>query len=299
MGEYLNTRGLAEYIDINEKKIYSLILQKGLPASKVTGKWLFSKMKVDDWIRENTQNLPKIKKYIKDVLMITGSNDPAFINLISELNRKAIQLTPYISTTGSLSGLKILNLSRAHMCCSHLLDIKGSDYNIPFVNKYLKNKKVVVINFVLREQGIIFKKDNPFKITSIKDIDNSGITFINRQTGSGTRNLLDTLLKLNNIDAKKINGYENEVMTHLEVGIKILVGEADMGICIKAIAKKLNLGFKPLKEERFDIIIDKEYYFLNEVQMMIELMKTKEFKDRTEGFGGYDSSNTGKIIFSN
>jgi excisionase family DNA binding protein len=33
--ELLNTRELAEYLDINEKKIYNLIMERGLPATKV------------------------------------------------------------------------------------------------------------------------------------------------------------------------------------------------------------------------------------------------------------------------
>jgi excisionase family DNA binding protein len=35
----MNTRELAKYLGINEKKIYSLISEKGLPASRITGGW--------------------------------------------------------------------------------------------------------------------------------------------------------------------------------------------------------------------------------------------------------------------
>ncbi|MGM0643432.1 MAG: helix-turn-helix domain-containing protein, partial [Thermodesulfobacteriota bacterium] len=41
MTELLSTKEVARFLKINEKMVYTLVNEKGLPATKVTGKWLF------------------------------------------------------------------------------------------------------------------------------------------------------------------------------------------------------------------------------------------------------------------
>ena len=59
MDEMLTTRQVAKYLNVNEKMIYSLIADKGLPASKVTGKWLFPLDLVRQWVENGTRNFPE------------------------------------------------------------------------------------------------------------------------------------------------------------------------------------------------------------------------------------------------
>ncbi len=62
MDEMLTTRQVAKYLNVNEKMIYSLIAEKGLPASKVTGKWLFPLDLVRQWVENGTRNFPEQAK---------------------------------------------------------------------------------------------------------------------------------------------------------------------------------------------------------------------------------------------
>ena len=81
---------------------------------------------------------------------------------------------------------------------------------------------------------------------------------INRQAGSGTRHYIDQQFSKLGIDAKKIEGYDVAVATHLEIGLKILRAEADAGIASGAAARLLGLDFIPLTRERFDIVIPED-----------------------------------------
>ena len=54
MSKLLSTKEVAKYLSVNEKMIYALVSEKGLPASKITGKWLFPQHLVDQWIEANT-----------------------------------------------------------------------------------------------------------------------------------------------------------------------------------------------------------------------------------------------------
>jgi len=55
----LNTREIAQFLNINEKMVYTLIAEKGLPATKATGKWLFPRHLVEQWLENQTLNYPK------------------------------------------------------------------------------------------------------------------------------------------------------------------------------------------------------------------------------------------------
>ena len=118
-----------------------------------------------------------------------------------------------------------------------------------------------VVNFCRREQGILVPQGNPKKITGVADLARPGVTIVNRPVGTGTRLLLDREFKKAGIDGEKIDGYVHEVHRHLEVGLEILAGRADAGPAIGAVAGLLNMGFIPIRWERFDLMILKDRFF--------------------------------------
>ena len=78
MSQLLTTKEVAQFLNINEKMVYSLVSEKGLPASKVTGKWMFPRHLVEQWVEANTLNYPKAAdspSVSPAVLIIAGSND--------------------------------------------------------------------------------------------------------------------------------------------------------------------------------------------------------------------------------
>ena len=43
MHDLLSTKEVAQFLGVNEKMVYTLVAEKSLPATKITGKWLFPK----------------------------------------------------------------------------------------------------------------------------------------------------------------------------------------------------------------------------------------------------------------
>ena len=291
---YMTTKELARYLGINEKKIYTLITDKGLPGTKITGKWLFVKELIDIWIEESMENYPNRLESLHDILMFTGSNDLLLELMIDELKKEIPDLYPYVSYTGSSKGIEILLHNKAHLSSCHLSDKKG----ISQKNNNLHGIPLIFVNFAYREQGLIVEKGNPLGINKIEDLVKPGIKFINRQKGSGTRILFDTYLKKYNIPTEDIDGYKNEVITHFEVGMNIVKGVATTGLGIKAIATLLGLSFIPLTRERFDIIIPKHYFFLKEVQTFLDMIRSEQFKQKALSLDGYDPKDAGKIVYT-
>ena len=185
-----------------------------------------------------------------------------------------------------------------HIAGSHILDEEEGEYNIPLVASHFAEFRTVVVNFAYRQQGLILKSGNPLKINRVEDLVKPKVKYINRQKGSGTRVLIDSYLNKTGIDRSKISGYETEVSTHLDVGLRILRGDADAGAGIRATAHLLGLDFIPMKEERFDLLIPRDYFFLDEVQRLMEILKSGQFRNESARFSGYDTRDSGKVIYT-
>jgi excisionase family DNA binding protein len=299
MKKLLSTKEVAEFLGINEKMVYSLISEKNLPASKITGKWLFPKHLVERWVENNTVNFPdpatKLPPY-EGLLIIAGSNDLLLDQTISLFNSLYPDQIAVFGNLGSMGGLRALRQNLCHMAASHILQENDDEYNFEFAGKELDNMPAVV-NFCKREQVIIVQKGNPYNINSIKDLEKTGVRIVNRPLSTGTRLLFDHELINAGIKSSRLDGYNNELGKHIDLGIEILSGRADAGPCIRPVAEQLGLDFIPLRLERFDILITKDRFFDKGVQCFIGLLHDKSFKKLADKFKGYDVSISGKMIF--
>ncbi|MEA3415182.1 MAG: helix-turn-helix transcriptional regulator [Thermodesulfobacteriota bacterium] len=299
MKQLLSTKEVARLLDINDKMVYTLIAEKGLPATKITGKWLFPRHLVEQWIEANTINYPKPSTSLPPyhgLLIITGSNDLLLDKAISLFNSLYSGHVAVFGNLGSMGGLRALRQNLCHIASSHLLQENENEYNFDFAIKELE-KMPAVVNFCKREQGILVQKGNPKNIKSFSDIARSGIRIVNRPLGTGTRLLFDLKLKKAGINCEKIKGYNNELHRHMDVGLEILAGHADAGPGIKPVASLLGLEFIPVRWERYDLLITKERFFDKGVQLFIGLLQEQAFYDLTKMFDGYDVSISGKIVF--
>ncbi len=299
MKKLLSTREVAEFLGINEKMVYSLVSEKGLPASKITGKWLFPKHLVQQWIENNTVNFPdpatKLPPY-EGLLILAGSNDLLLDKTISLFNSLYPDQVAVFGNLGSMGGLRALRQGLCHMAPSHILQENDDEYNFEFAGKEL-DQMPAVVNFCQREQGLIVKNGNPHKINTMSDLAKPGIQIVNRPLNTGTRLLFDHELKKACVNCEKLAGYSNELGKHMDIGLEILAGRADAGPGIKSVASLLGLDFIPLRYERFDILITKERFFDKGVQYFIGLLHEKSFKLLAKQTDGYDVSNSGKMIF--
>jgi len=299
-GEMMNTKEVAHYLGIHEKQVYALIKSKKIPSTRITGKWVFPKKLIDEWIETNAKTglgeARRKSKRIEGALLASGSNDPVLDMLHTSMKKSYPEFYIFSANTGSTDGLKALNRGYTDIAWSHLLDPKSGEYNIPFLSNFLPNVKPVVVNLFHRNLGFVTAPKDPFRIRGFEDLTQKGVRLINRQKGSGTRVLLDHHLKRLRIQTSKIQGYEREVYTHFEVGLSILSKEADVGIATIAISKLLGLPFIPITQESFDMILDQATFFQKEIQAFIEILNSQEFRERIEKLGGYDFKNSGKIL---
>src|SRR3970040_693338 len=94
--EMMTTKDIAKYLNINEKRVYQLIKDKKIPSTKVTGKWLFPKRLIDEWIISSAKEnigLEVKQKPLQNQIVIAGSNDLALELLSKKVNIKYPEYT--------------------------------------------------------------------------------------------------------------------------------------------------------------------------------------------------------------
>ncbi|MDY7031844.1 MAG: helix-turn-helix transcriptional regulator [Thermodesulfobacteriota bacterium] len=295
-----STKEVAEFLSINEKMVYTLISEKGLPATKVTGKWLFPRDLVEQWLENHTINNPRITRPLHlyhGLLIISGSNDILLDRTISLFNSRYTEHVAVFGNIGSMGGLRALKRNLCHIASCHLLQEDEEEYNFDFASQELGTSLPVLVNFCLRNQGLLVAKGNPKAISAFSDLGRPEIRMVNRPKGTGTRLLLDKELEKVGLKGETIEGYDHEMRSHMDVALEVLAGRADVGLTIKPTAGLFGLDFIPIRWERYDLLIQRGYFFEQAVQLFFGLLHEPQFRKITEKLDGYDLSMCGKMVF--
>ncbi len=300
--DLMNTREVAEYLGINEKQVYALIKQKRIPASRATGKWVFPRKLIDEWIEGDAQaglkEARRKSRKMEGALLAAGSNDPVLDMLYGRLRRQYPEFYVFSANIGSTAGLMAMERGFTDIAWSHLLDPETGEYNIPYLEKLIPSINAVVVNLFYRELGFVVAKGNPLGIAGFEDLTRDDVRFVNRQAGSGTRLLLDHHLEKTGLRRERITGYENEVSTHVEIALSILSGEANTGIAASAVSALFGLDFIPIARERFDMICDQSVFFQKGVQSLMEILNGDLFRNQVANLKSYDFKSAGRILYA-
>lgn len=236
------------------------------------------------------------KAALERTLVAVGSHDNTMDLLANAL--MGLESPIHLASThvGSMGGLMAVKNGSCHMAGTHLFDPATNDYNFPFIEKYLPDEDVVLVNLAVRHQGLIVGAGNPKGISGIKDLTRADVVFINRQRGAGTRILLDWHLKGAGITASDVQGYDKEEFTHMAVAVNVLTSAVDCGLGIMAAARALKLDFVPLARERYDLLIPRRHLEDPRVQAVLDLIRTDDFRESIEALGGYETQLTGQVM---
>lgn len=230
---------------------------------------------------------------IQHTLVITGSHDPLLDEVADIMKRRWRDSLVASSHVGSMGGIMALRRGEAHLGGIHLLDEATGIYNIPYLKRYFLQGGVVLVQCVQRRQGLMVAKGNPKNIKGIADL--AGLSYVNRQKGSGTRILIDYLLKQQGMSPTEILNYEREEFTHTAVAAAIAAGTADAGLGIYSASKIYGLDFVPICDEPYDLLIAEKALELESVQILLDVLKSDEFSARINNLGGYTLGCPGEV----
>jgi len=230
-------------------------------------------------------------------LRFAGSHDMSMELLTRQLNDAHPQFQLSLQFRGSLGGLIAIARQEADIAGIHLWDEQSDSYNIPYVRRILPGQRAALLTVATRRLGLLLPAGNPQQIHALADLTRSGVRWINRQPGSGTRVWLEVHLQRQGIDHARIKGYQNEVSTHLQVAEAIQSRQATAGLGLQAAAAGYGLNFMPLTAELYQLVIPERVWETAVCRRLVRIVQSNSFKSLVDSLGGYDSSPTGEITW--
>jgi molybdate-binding protein/DNA-binding XRE family transcriptional regulator len=206
------------------------------------------------------------------------------------------QLRVQFNFANSMSALHSLCRGEAHIAGMHLYDPQTGEYNTPFVRDVLAGRQAVLITLGVWEEGLLVKSGNPMSIRTVTDLVSQEATIVNRETGAGTRLLLEQTLQKEQIPFHAVQGFDHIVTSHQDVAQAVALGIADAGISMASVATAFGLGFVPLHQSRYDLVILKEYLEVAPVQQLLSTLGHRMVHSQFEILGGYDISRIGEVV---
>jgi len=198
---------------------------------------------------------------------------------------------------GSRMALEALERGEVHVAGIHLAEETSEGWAVPELEPGLGDMDCMLVTFAYWEEGFILGQGNPKNIRAVGDMAHPGVRIVNREIGSGARRLLDRQLRANAIAPERVNGYDDAVLSHLDVASRIKAGLADVGIGVRSAAAICGLDFVPLQRERYDLVIPKPYYeTLTGLKALCDTIVSRPFREELEALGGYDTRDTGKLV---
>ncbi|MCB2100793.1 MAG: helix-turn-helix transcriptional regulator [Rhodobacterales bacterium] len=294
MTELMNTREVAEYLRIKERKVYDLVGSRSIPCTRVTGKWLFPKSQIDRWIaKATTVPAGTGPEYEPAPPVIAGSQDPLLDWAVRESGCNLAMMTG-----GSLDGLRRMADNTAMMAGMHVLDADSGDYNVPLVRESGPARGVVLVEWARRRQGLVLAPGNPLNIQSMADLRERKARLALRQAEAGSQLLLVHLLSEAGVRLADLTCLDHPARSETDLGLAVLEDKADAGVAVSAVAQRFRLDFLPLHEERFDLLVRRRDYFEPPVQALLAFAQTAEFRDRAAEMGGYDITGLGRVVYN-
>ncbi len=288
--DMMNTREVAEYLRIKERKVYDLVSAKKIPCSRVTGKWLFPKALIDAWVAQASDGAAGAERNTARAVL-AGSHDPLLEWAVRD-SRCGLAIRP----GGSRDGLAQLAAGAAMLAGLHLIEADGA-YNVASVAAAMPARDFVVLEWARREQGLVVAPGNPLGLAGIVDLCNPKVRLVPRQEEAGSQALLLHLLGKTGAKAADLNPIL-PALNESDLALAVAEGRADAGLAIRAVAQQFKLGFVPLQAERFDVVMRRRDYFEPPVQKLLALARTPEFRTRAAALGGYDVGATGQVILN-
>jgi putative molybdopterin biosynthesis protein len=289
--ELMNTKEVADYLRLKERKVYDLVAKRQIPCTRASGKWLFPKPLVDAWLLEQVEgrNAATGPAELPDI--IAGSHDPLLDWAVRDSGSELAVLFD-----GSLSGLDRLARQGALACGLHVIDPETDAYNVPLVQTRLGQEPVVILEWAWREQGLIVPPGNPVRIEGLADL--RRIRFAARQREAGSHVLLAYLLRQRGLASEPVADEVATVRSETEVALAVREGRADAGLGIWAVAAQFGLDFVSLHRERYDLVVWRRAYFEPPLQSLMAFTRTAAFVERARQSAGYDVTDLGRVHFN-
>ncbi|WP_424363312.1 substrate-binding domain-containing protein [Methylocystis parvus] len=294
MSDYFTTRELAALLRVKERKIYDLVSGKALPVRRVTGKLLFPKKEIEDWIAASHDGGAQPAKAAETgplPLIMAGGHDPLLDWALRESRCGIAALLD-----GALDGLARFGQRGCLAAGLHIPDETATQWNVAAVKREFGQEPVVLIEWAKRTRGLMYRPTEKRRIAKLADV--GKLRFQSRQPEAGSELVLSTLLAKEGLGKADLEIVDAVERTETDLAMAIAAGRADVGLGIEAVARQFGLAFTPLVVERFDLLVWRKSYFDPPFQSFTKFCAGDAFRSRAQTMGGYDCIHQGAVHFN-
>ncbi len=247
---------IAHLLQVSKLTVYDLIKKGDIPAYRVG-----RQMRIDAVDFERYKSRGKAVKQtgssesdvVAHPIIISGQDN--CLDLLARALEKRTDIQPLRSYASSMDGLISMYEGKTDIASVHLLDGETNEYNVSYVRKLLVSHSFKIIRFIKRDVGFYVARGNPKQVGTWEDVLNDQLILANREAGAGARVLVDEQLRMKKINRLNIKGYDHIHRSHLEVASEIQSGRADVGVGVKQVADLVQIGFVPIIEEQYDLVL--------------------------------------------
>jgi molybdate-binding protein/transcriptional regulator with XRE-family HTH domain len=225
----------------------------------------------------------------RPTLVVAGC-DPALPLLAAPLGL----LDPPVSFAwwpcGSQEALRLAAAGLVHAAGVHLRDAEGG-YNATAATGLPGGAEVV--GFTAWREGLAVRPEFAGAVAGVDSLVKQQLRVVNREAGAEARRLLDRELDRLGIDPLEVPGYGTRAAGHLQVASAVTAGLADAGVASEPAARAYGLGFVPLADERFDLVLPGAHLGSREVQGLLKALTSPLLLAQLASLPGYDISACG------
>jgi putative molybdopterin biosynthesis protein len=291
--QLFTTAEAAAYLRLKERKIYEMVAEGTVPCTKVTGRWLFPKAELDQWLASSVSR-PNGMVVAEPAPIVAGSHDPLLEWALRESGSGLATLA-----VGSEAGFNRFVAGEGSAAAIHLhaLEDPEADANVAIMSDRSDLQDAVLIAFCRREQGFLLAPGNPLKISTIEDVAARRARITMRPKGAGAQLLLLALLHRAKVTLDQLNAVGPVSPTGPDIAQAVRAGRADTGIATRGVANAAGLDFVPTVWEPFDLVMRQRDYFHPPLQALVRFLRSDDLASRAQELGGYDMSAAGTVRF--
>ena len=143
------------------------------------------------------------------------------------------------------------------------------------------------VHMVTRRQGLMVRPGNALHIDTVGDLLRPDVRFVSRAHGSGTRILLEALLRAQGHDPAALARAPVGEHTHSAVAAYVASGMADAGFGVETSARYFGLEFIPVQTERYGLLAPASVMESAAMQGVLALLRGEAFQAAIQGLSGY------------
>ncbi len=216
---------------------------------------------------------------------------PLLANLAHRVGEGSVDARATWIPASSHRALDLLAAGMVHIAGLHLSGGASREANADAVRRRFPGKRMVVVNLTRWHQGFVVAARNPLEIRDAADLLRPGVRVVGREPGTGADELFARLLADEPGGQPDFSGPVAE--GHLDVARRVHCGAADAGVAIESAALAWGLGFVPLVEERFDLVIPASIAEAPPVARFLDTLDDPGFRTEAASLPGYDTSISG------